>query len=104
MQFSNIKIIGGNRANKNEKFEPIYHSSKDISHAVIKKLVQQAWDKYHEEIQEILTNDFISKYKLVTIKEAIYNMHFPKNSEIIDTARLKIDFTEYFTLQFYVQY
>src|SRR5690625_1127741 len=104
MQLSGIKIIGGNTANKNEKFEPIYHSSKDISHAVIKKLVQQAWDKYHKEIQEILPNDFISKYKLVPIKEAIYNMHFPKNPEIMDTARSTIVFTEFLTFQLRVQY
>src|SRR5699024_773368 len=92
MQLSGIKIIGGETANKNEKFEPIYHSSKDISHAVIKKLVQQAWDKYHQEIHEIVPDELILKYKLVPIKEAIYNMHFPKNPEVMDIARSTIVF------------
>src|SRR5690625_2259102 len=104
MQLSGIKIIGGNTANKNEKFEPIYHSSKEISHAVIKKLVQQAWDKYHQEIIEILPEDLISKYHLVPLKEAIFNMHFPKSPEIMNTARDTIAFTELFTFQLRVQY
>jgi len=104
MQLSGIKIIGGETANKNEKFEPIYHSSKDISHAVIKKLVQQAWDKYHQEIHEIVPDELILKYKLVPIKEAIYNMHFPKNPEVMDIARSTIVFMEFLIFQVRVQY
>ncbi|MDN6195842.1 MAG: DNA helicase RecG, partial [Atopostipes suicloacalis] len=47
-QLSGIKIIGGG-TNDHEKFEPIYHSSKDISHNIIRKLVRQSWDLYHHK-------------------------------------------------------
>ena len=104
MQLSGIKIIGGNIVNKNEKFEPIYHSSKEISHAVIKKLVVQAWDKYQGEIQEVIPEELISKYQLIPIKEAIYNMHFPKNPAVMDTARSTIVFMEFLIFQLRVQY
>lgn len=103
-QLSGIKIIGGNTVNKNEKFEPIYHSSKEISHAVIKKLVQQAWDKYQGEIQEVIPEEFISKYQLIPIKEAIYNMHFPESPTVMDTARSTIVFMEFLIFQLRVQY
>ena len=104
MQLSGIKIIGGSTVNKNEKFEPIYHSSKEISHAVIKKLVQQAWDKYQGEIQEVIPEELISKYQLIPIKEAIYNMHFPKSPAVMDTARSTIVFMEFLIFQLRVQY
>ena len=104
MQLSGIKIIGGNTVNKNEKFEPIYHSNKEISHAVIKKLVQQAWDKYQGEIQEVIPEELILKYQLIPTKEAIYNMHFPKSPAVMDTARSTIVFMEFLIFQLKIQY
>lgn len=104
MQLSGIKIIGGSTTNNNEKFEPIYHSNKNISHAIIKKIVQQAWETYHNEINEVLPSNLISKYHLLPIKEAIYNMHFPKSPENMNTARDTIVFTELFIFQLRVQF
>lgn len=104
MQLSGIKIIGGQTANQNEKFEPIYHSNKEITHNAIKKLVQQSWEKYHQEITEIVPADLIEKYCLLPLKEAIYNMHFPGSSEIMDTAQETIIFTEFFIFQIQAQY
>lgn len=104
MQLSGIKIIGGQTANQNEKFEPIYHSNKEITHNAIKKLVQQSWERYHQEITEIVPADLIEKYRLLPLKEAIYNMHFPGSSEIMDTAQETIIFTEFFIFQIQAQY
>ncbi|MDN6161996.1 MAG: ATP-dependent DNA helicase RecG, partial [Atopostipes sp.] len=103
-QLSGIKIIGRSSVNKNEKFEPIYHSSKDISHNIIRKLVRQSWDLYHHKIEEILPNDLIKKYRLLSAKEAIFNMHFPETEEIMDTARETIVFTEFLIFQTQAQY
>lgn len=104
MQLSGIKIIGGNIANENEKFEPIYSSNKDISHLVIKKIVQQAWEEYGNQIEELLPAEIIAKYQLLPLKEAIFNMHFPKSPEIMNTARETIVFTEFFIFQLQAQY
>lgn len=103
-QLSGIKIIGSRSADQNEKFEPIYHSSKDISHTIIKKLVKQAWDLFHQEIQEVLPIDLIQKYQLVPIERAMYSMHFPENPEVMDSARETIIFTEFFIFQLRVQF
>lgn len=104
MQLSGIKIIGGKVANDNEKFEPIYSSNKGVSHNVIKKLVKQSWDLYQHELKEILTDNLIEKYHLLSLKEAIFNMHFPETEEIMDTARETIVFTEFFVFQIQAQY
>ncbi|MDN6195808.1 MAG: ATP-dependent DNA helicase RecG, partial [Atopostipes suicloacalis] len=102
-QLSGIKIIVGN-TEEHEKFEPIYHSSKEISHNIIRKLVKQAWDSYHQEIKEIASDDLIKKYHLLSSKEAIFNMHFPETEEIMDTARQTIIFLEFFLFQIKAQY
>lgn len=104
MQLSGIKIIGSNLTNDNEEFEPIYHSNKDISHAVIKKLVKQAWDIYHDEISEILPEDLLKKYQLLPLKEAMYQMHFPKSPDQMELARETIIFTEFLIFQLRVQF
>lgn len=104
MQLSGIKIIGSNIANDNEEFEPIYHSNKDISHAVIKKLVKQAWDNYSNDITEVINSEIIQKYKLLPIKEAIFSMHFPKDEKMMNIARETIIFTEFFLFQVQVQF
>lgn len=103
MQLSGIKIIGTSGVNQNEEFEPIYHSNKDISHAVIKKLVKQAWDIYHDSIVELLPVSLMEKYQLLPLKEAIYHMHFPENEQSMETARQTIIFLEFFTFQLRVQ-
>lgn len=104
MQLSGIKIIGSRSRNESEKFEPIYHSNKDISHNIIKKLVKQSWDLYHTEINELLPSFLIEKYQLLSLKEAIYAMHFPATSEIMDTAQETIIFIEFFLFQIQAQY
>ena len=103
-QLSGIKIIGESTANNNEKFEPIYHSSKDISHTIIKKLVQQAWKIYHTKIIEVVPAHLMNKYQLLPIKEAIYQMHFPKSPEVMNIARETLVFTEFLFFQLRVQY
>jgi len=101
-QLSGIKIIGSQTAN--EKFEPIYHSSKDISHGIIKKIVKRAWDDYQHEIIDVLSEDLNNKYQLMDLKEAIYNMHFPDDPGAMNLARETIIFTEFFIFQLRVQY
>lgn len=103
-QLAGIKIIGNKSASENEKFEPIYHSSKDISHAVIKKIVKQGWDLYHPQIEELVPSFLIKKYRLLPLKEAVFNMHFPETEQIMDTARETIVFTEFFVFQIQAQY
>lgn len=104
MQLSGIKIIGSNVQNQNEEFEPIYHSSKDISHAVIKKIVREAWNQYSNDISEVLYPEIIQKYQLIPLKEAIFNMHFPKDANTMNIARETIIFTELFLFQLQVQF
>lgn len=103
-QLTGIKIIGGSETTNDEKFEPIYHSNKDISHTVIRKLVKQSWDLYHQKIQEIVPLELIKKYRLLSLKEAIFNMHFPETEEVMDSARETIVFMEFFIFQIQAQY
>lgn len=104
MQLSGIKIIGDETANDNEKFEPIYHSNKDISHTIIKKIVVQAWEKFNQYIPEIIPESIAQKYRLLPIKQAMYNMHFPDSPEMMNVARGTIAFTELFIFQLRIQY
>lgn len=104
MQLTGIKIIGTASQSEGDNFEPVYHSNKDISHTIIKKLVKEAWEQYSDQISEILTLDLKEKYKLLPLKEAIYNMHFPDKPENMNIARETIIFTEFFIFQLQIQF
>lgn len=102
MQLSGIKLLG--EANDTDDFEPVYHSNKNITHGTIKKFVQQAWEKYHMSLKEILPTSLRESYQLLPIKKAIYNMHFPENPSTMNVARETIIFTEFFLFQYQIQY
>lgn len=104
MQLTGIKILGTASQSEGDNFEPVYHSNKDISHTIIKKLVKEAWEQYSDQISEILTLDLKEKYKLLPLKEAIYNMHFPDKPENMNIARETIIFTEFFIFQLQIQF
>lgn len=104
MQLTGIKILGTASQSEGDNFEPVYHSNKDISHTIIRKLVKEAWEQYSDQISEILTLDLKEKYKLLPLKEAIYNMHFPDKPENMNIARETIIFTEFFIFQLQIQF
>lgn len=83
--------------------EAVYHSNKDVKQQTIYKLIKQAWDSYAELIPELLPNELVKKYQLVSFNEAIRQIHFPQKNENIDKARNTLIFTEFFLYQLKLQ-
>lgn len=77
------------------KLQPVYHLTKGLTNRAITKAVE-------EIIKNIdLTNDYLpldirKQYKLVTYREAIRQIHFPKDKEKMLAARKRIVFDEFF--------
>ena len=84
------------RANQ-PKIQPIYGEISGISSFYISKLFDHARILI-SEIRDYLPETIIKSFKLFGLREAILNIHQPKNSEFLDKARERLAFDELFLI------
>ena len=76
---------------------PIYPASKNMTSTAIAKLVKTALVGC--QIENVLPQSIIDKYKLCDLKTAIENIHFPKSEEALTRAKQHLVFEELFVLR-----
>lgn len=84
--------------------QPVYPSTekltnKGITNRVINKWIQQLFQDTKGRFSETLSNDIIHKLKLLSKSEALFNIHFPKNQEVLAKAQFRLKFEELFYVQ-----
>ncbi len=77
-----------------EKLRAKYLDSKGISR-IMEGLVQVAYP----QIQETLPLDIIQRFNLISKQIALKQIHFPENPEILQKARFRLKFEEFFFVQ-----
>ncbi|TVP46833.1 MAG: ATP-dependent DNA helicase RecG, partial [Mongoliibacter sp.] len=77
-----------------EKLRSRYLDSKGIS-KIMEGLVQASLP----QIQETLTWDILQRFNLMGKKDAIRQIHFPENPELLKRARFRLKFEEFFYVQ-----
>lgn len=84
--------------------QPYYNTTEKMkrgglnSHA-IEKLMKNAFALLKEPISETLTDKVINEHHLMPLGEAIRNVHFPKNPELLRKAQYRLKFEELFYVQ-----
>jgi len=78
---------------------PIYSLTQDITQRYLRSLAYYAVKHYSSVAKEILPTHLRAKNKLVDIKFAIRNIHFPQNFDIMQRAYKRLVFDEFFILQ-----
>ena len=96
-----MKILGS--SNGQDDYAAIYHVNKTIKQQTILNLIKQAIELYSSVIPEILQQHLQQTYHLMTHREAIRAMHFPKNDEESEQARRQIIYQEFFLYQVRLQ-
>ncbi|MFZ2316632.1 MAG: ATP-dependent DNA helicase RecG, partial [Trichococcus flocculiformis] len=96
-----MKILGS--SNGQDDYAAIYHVNKTIKQQTILNLIKQAIELYSSVIPEILPQHLQQTYHLMTHREAIRAMHFPKNDEESEQARRQIIYQEFFLYQVRLQ-
>ena len=76
---------------------PIYRSVSGLNSRAIEKTVRNALSLVDDT--DFLPKDLISKYHLVSRKEAVQHIHFPQNAIMLNQARRRLVFEELFLLQ-----
>ncbi|WP_375324573.1 ATP-dependent DNA helicase RecG [Flagellimonas sp. GZD32] len=84
--------------------QPIYPSTeklsaKGISNRVVSKMVQQLILESKGNFPEPLSHSILDELKLIPKAEALFNIHFPKNQELLAKAQFRLKFEELFFVQ-----
>ena len=86
------------------RFMPLYNTSdiakkKTLDSKAIAKLTANLLPVVKEVIQETLSDDMLNNLKLMPLKEALANIHYPENNQQLSRAALRLKFDELFFTQ-----
>ncbi len=85
-------------------FQPVYPSTESlvksgISQRVVRQIMVHLFDELTGGVHEVLSPDIISQYKLISKHEALRQIHFPDNQELLGQAQYRMKFEELFFMQ-----
>ncbi|MBL6447488.1 ATP-dependent DNA helicase RecG [Fulvivirga sp. 29W222] len=83
---------------------PIYHTTerlkkKYLDSKAISKLQRTLLQLAEHRIRETLPQKLIADYRLLSKKEALFGVHFPQNTELLQKASFRLKFEELFYVQ-----
>ncbi|MEK7664251.1 MAG: ATP-dependent DNA helicase RecG [Patescibacteria group bacterium] len=78
---------------------PIYPETKGLTSRWLRYIIKPLLFSFYNKIPEILPQEISKKYKLLPVKKAIFQVHFPNSFEAADAAKAKFSFEELFLLQ-----
>lgn len=80
------------------QLQPCYGLTAGLTNRTIAKAVEQALKSYDEIecIPEYIPEDIMQTYKLISKRDAVYQIHFPKDWDCLVEARKRLVFDEFF--------
>ena len=82
------------------KIFPVYHANSDMPQKTLRKLIHSVINKYADKcLNEFLPAKILSRYGMMTLSEAVKNIHMPSDSHDYIRARNRLAFDELFLLQ-----
>ncbi len=104
MPHPEMEFLEEHQKNLQSAMQPVYPSTeklsnKGISNRVIIKIMQQLFLETKANFTETLSSELITELNLLSKKEALFNVHFPKNQELLTKAQYRLKFEELFYIQ-----
>ena len=87
----------------NRDIVPVY-KVKDIAHDKYLAIIEKAFRRYKNLIVETLPNDLLEKHGLLSMKDAIYKLHFADDYDQINQALRRIKYEELLQYQLSMKY
>ena len=104
MSHPEIELFSEHEQSLRSAMQPVYPSTetlsnRGISNRVINKMMQQLFLETHALFVETLPDYLIHELQLIPKKTALFNIHFPKSSELLARAQFRLKFEELFFIQ-----
>jgi ATP-dependent DNA helicase RecG len=86
------------------KMQPVYPSTEKltnsgVSNKLIRTYIQRLLQQFFETITESLSKEIIDDFNLLSKRDALLNVHFPKSQENLAKAQNRLKFEELFFIQ-----
>ena len=99
-----LELLAEHKASIRSAMQAIYPSTeklsnKGISNKAMIKLLQTLFQETGGRFQETLSPLLLNELKLISKAEAVFNIHFPKNAELLAKAQFRLKFEELFFIQ-----
>jgi len=104
MAHPEIEPFDEEKAKKANTFEGAYLTTEKMKNSfitskAINTLQKNLFREVFAKIQETLPEQIIKKYRLLSLKQALLNIHFPKNQQFLQLAEFRLKFEELFIIQ-----
>ena len=104
MPHPEMELVSDYKRNLRTAMQPVYPSTemlvkKGITNRGIMRLMQEVMQQTGLKFSESLSDELITELKLIPKPEAIFNIHFPKNQELLAKAQFRLKFEELFYVQ-----
>lgn len=104
MPHPEIELLSEHEKSLRSAMQPVYPSTekltnRGISNRAINKIMQQLFIETHTLFTETLPDYLIAELKLISKKDALINIHFPKSSDALAKAQFRLKFEELFFIQ-----
>jgi len=78
---------------------PVYSGSEQISSKFLRDVIYNILETYLPNVTETLPEKIINKYNFLKLEEALKEIHFPSNWQLLKKARYRLAFEELLLLQ-----
>ncbi len=104
MAHPEMELLEEHKTALRSAMQPVYPSTeklnnKGVTNKVINKMMMQLFSETHQLFSETLPVSIIEELKLIPKKEALVNIHFPKNQDLLAKAQFRLKFEELFFIQ-----
>ncbi len=104
MPHPEMELVATHEKSLKIAMQPIYPSTEKLSNRgitnkAISKMMQQLFIDTQVRLYDTLSAEIRSELKLISKSEAMLNIHFPKNQELLAKAKFRLKFEELFYIQ-----
>lgn len=78
---------------------PVYPATEDLSSHIIRNVMHRVVEQFSNQVLEFVPSTTRDRLRLLPSAEAIRNIHFPQNSTLLEQAKRRLLFQEFFLLQ-----
>ncbi len=104
MPHPELELVTDYKKSLQTAMQPVYPSTesltnKGVTNRAITKMMQSLFIQANNTFEETLSQDIIGKLHLISKSEALFNIHFPKNQQLLTKAQQRLKFEELFFIQ-----
>ncbi|MFP9115407.1 ATP-dependent DNA helicase RecG [Flavobacterium sp. RHBU_3] len=104
MPHPEMELQAEHEASLRSAMQPIYPSTeklgqRGVTNKVVGKMIQQLFMEMQQYFGEVLPQPLISDLKLLSKRDALFNIHFPKSQDLLAKAQFRLKFEELFFIQ-----